>query len=43
MGERRGKLTDIVIVDGDPLRDSSALQHVVTTIKDGEVVFEVKR
>ena len=27
-----GKLADIVIVDGDPLRDSSALQHVVTTI-----------
>jgi imidazolonepropionase-like amidohydrolase len=38
-----GKLADIVIVDGDPLRDSSALQHVVTTIKGGEVVFEAKR
>jgi imidazolonepropionase-like amidohydrolase len=38
-----GKLADIVIVDGDPLRDSGALQHVVTTIKGGEVVFEAKR
>jgi imidazolonepropionase-like amidohydrolase len=38
-----GKLADIVIVDGDPLRDSNALQHVVTTIKGGEVVFEAKK
>ena len=38
-----GKLADIVIVDGDPLRDSSALQRVVTTIKGGEVVFEAKK
>jgi len=38
-----GKLADIVIVDGDPLRDSGALQHVVTTIKGGEIVFEAKR
>jgi imidazolonepropionase-like amidohydrolase len=38
-----GKLADIVIIDGDPLRDSSALQHVVTTIKGGEVVFEAKK
>ena len=43
MGERPGKLADIVIVDGDPPRDSWALQHVLTTIKGGEVVFEVKR
>jgi imidazolonepropionase-like amidohydrolase len=35
-----GKMADIVIVDGDPLRDSSALLNVVTTIKGGEVVFE---
>jgi imidazolonepropionase-like amidohydrolase len=33
-----GKLADIVIVDGDPLRDSSALLNVVTTIKEGRVV-----
>lgn len=38
-----GKLADIVIVDGDPLHDSNALQHVVATIKGGEVVFEAKR
>jgi imidazolonepropionase-like amidohydrolase len=35
-----GKMADIVIVDGDPLRDSDALLNVVTTIKGGEVVFE---
>src|SRR5215470_16381805 len=37
-----GKSADIVIVDGDPLRDSDALLHVVTTIKGGQVVFEKK-
>lgn len=35
-----GKLADIVIIDGDPLRDSDALLNVVTTIKGGEVMFE---
>jgi imidazolonepropionase-like amidohydrolase len=35
-----GKLADIVIVDGDPLRDSADLLNVVTTVKGGEVVFE---
>ncbi len=35
-----GKLADIVIVDGDPLRASAELLNVVTTIKGGEVVFE---
>jgi imidazolonepropionase-like amidohydrolase len=37
-----GKVADIVIVDGDPMRDSNALLNVVTTIKGGEVVFEKK-
>jgi imidazolonepropionase-like amidohydrolase len=37
-----GKLADIVIVDGDPLRESAALLNVVTTIKGGEVVFEAR-
>src|SRR5215471_2783906 len=37
-----GKLADIVIVDGDPLKDSDALLHVVTTIKGGQVVYEKK-
>jgi imidazolonepropionase-like amidohydrolase len=37
-----GKLGDIVIVEGDPLRDSNALLNVVTTIKGGQVVFEKK-
>jgi imidazolonepropionase-like amidohydrolase len=37
-----GKLADIVIVDGDPMRASNALLNVVTTIKGGQVVFEKK-
>ncbi|MEJ8567807.1 amidohydrolase family protein [Elongatibacter sediminis] len=33
-----GKLADMVIVDGDPLRDVSVLQHrIAVVIKDGEV------
>jgi imidazolonepropionase-like amidohydrolase len=35
-----GKAADIVIIDGDPSRDSDALLNVVTTIKAGQVVFE---
>lgn len=34
-----GKYGDVVIVDGDPLTDSMALLNVVTTIKEGKVVF----
>ncbi|MDT8398239.1 MAG: amidohydrolase family protein [Pseudomonadales bacterium] len=34
-----GKYGDIVIIDGDPMTDSSALLKVVTTIKEGRVVF----
>jgi imidazolonepropionase-like amidohydrolase len=37
-----GKLADIVIVDGDPMRDTAALLRVTMTIKDGQVVFEKK-
>jgi imidazolonepropionase-like amidohydrolase len=37
-----GKHADIVIIDGDPLRDSNALLNVVTTIKGGQVVFQKK-
>jgi imidazolonepropionase-like amidohydrolase len=37
-----GKVADIVIIDGDPTRDSDALLNVVTTIKAGQVVFEKK-
>jgi imidazolonepropionase-like amidohydrolase len=37
-----GKWADIVILDGDPLRDSNALLNVITTIKGGQVVFEKK-
>jgi imidazolonepropionase-like amidohydrolase len=38
-----GKFGDIVIVDGDPLRNANDLLKVVTTIKGGEVVFEAKQ
>jgi imidazolonepropionase-like amidohydrolase len=33
-----GKYGDVVIIDGDPLTDSTALLRVVTTIKEGRVV-----
>jgi len=35
-----GKLADIVVIDGDPLRSSADLLNVVMTIKGGEVVYE---
>jgi imidazolonepropionase-like amidohydrolase len=38
-----GKLADIVIVDGDPLKSAPDLLKVVTTIKGGEVVFEAPK
>jgi len=33
-----GKLADLVVVDGDPLADMSAMRHVHTVIKDGETL-----
>lgn len=35
-----GKYGDVVIIDGDPMTDASALMNVVTTIKEGKVVFQ---
>lgn len=35
-----GKYGDVVIIDGDPMTDVSALMNVVTTIKEGKVVFQ---
>lgn len=32
-----GKLADVIVVDGDPLTDMSALRHVVHVVKDGKV------
>ena len=42
MGDRLGtlepgKLADVVVVDGDPLTDITAMQRVHTVVKDGEV------
>jgi imidazolonepropionase-like amidohydrolase len=34
-----GKYGDVVILDGDPMSDSTALMKVVTTIKEGKVVY----
>jgi imidazolonepropionase-like amidohydrolase len=33
-----GKLADLVILDGDPLQDPTALQRMVTVLKGGRVV-----
>jgi imidazolonepropionase-like amidohydrolase len=33
-----GMLADLVIVDGDPLADMTAMRRIHTVIKDGEVV-----
>ena len=30
-----GKLADVIVVDGDPLQDMTALRHVVHVVKDG--------
>lgn len=35
-----GKFADILIVDGDPLTDISALANVVVVIKDGRIVVD---
>jgi imidazolonepropionase-like amidohydrolase len=33
-----GKLADIVVVDGDPLTDITAVQRIHTVVKGGEVL-----
>lgn len=33
----RGKLADLIVVDGNPLLSMRDLRHVVTVIKDGQV------
>jgi len=35
---RPGKLADIIIVDGNPLRDLNSLRHIAAVIKDGRIV-----
>ncbi len=37
-----GKLADIIIVDGNPLRDINLLDYVAVTIKNGEVWYDPK-
>jgi len=36
-----GKLADLIIVDGDPLTDLTAMDRVIAVIRDGEVVYQV--
>ena len=33
-----GKLADMVVVDGDPLTDITAMQHIHTVVKGGKIV-----
>ena len=33
-----GKLADMVVVDGDPLTDITAMQRIHTVVKDGKVL-----
>ncbi len=35
-----GKLADIIVVDGDPLADLTAMARVIAVIKGGEVAYE---
>lgn len=37
-----GKLADIIIVDGNPLRDINLMDYVAVTIKDGQVWYDPK-
>lgn len=36
----KGKAADVLVVDGDPLADTSALERVSLVVRDGEVVYE---
>jgi len=35
-----GKLADLVVIDGDPLADIRAMQHIHSVVKDGQVVVQ---
>ena len=35
----RGKLADLIVVDGNPLDDLNAMDSVLYIVKDGELVF----
>jgi len=36
-----GKIADLIMIDGDPLKDISSLQNVKIVIQSGRVVHEV--
>ena len=39
----KGKYADVVAVEGDPLKDVAAFEHVVFVLKSGSVAKEVPR
>ncbi|MGH6633949.1 MAG: amidohydrolase family protein, partial [Sphingopyxis sp.] len=38
-----GKFADMVAVEGDPYRDISVMEHVLTVIKDGRVIVHDRK
>jgi len=36
----KGKIADLIIVDGNPLEDLEALKRIVMILKDGDIVFQ---
>ena len=38
----KGKLADLIVIDGNPLDDLNAMDSVLYVVKDGEVVFSHK-
>ncbi len=37
-----GKLADVIVVNGNPLNDIEAMQHVIVVIINGQIAYEVK-
>jgi imidazolonepropionase-like amidohydrolase len=35
-----GKLADLILVDGDPTKNISALRNVLVVIKNGTILFD---
>jgi imidazolonepropionase-like amidohydrolase len=37
-----GKLADVIVVNGNPLDDIAALQHLIAVISNGQIAYEAK-
>ena len=37
-----GKLADVIVVNGNPLDDIGAMQHLIAVISNGQVAYEAK-